>query len=183
MERVTESFSTATEQVKTFTEAVTSLPTEAYSALQRLVELVKRTLEPLPAILAPTTVSFLVLADAIGQIGNAAYYARAALRDTARDIVELLRFVSGGGGGPLPGLQYGGPVQRGRAYVVGEAGPELFIPTAGGRIAPGVATPELAGAGGIVVNVYNAGSVVTERDLVSSIRDELSRIDRRNGRI
>lgn len=34
----------------------------------------------------------------------------------------------------LPGRATGGPVAPGRAYVVGERGPELFVPTASGRI-------------------------------------------------
>jgi len=34
------------------------------------------------------------------------------------------------------GRATGGPVAPGRAYVVGERGPELFVPTAGGRIEP-----------------------------------------------
>ncbi len=57
---------------------------------------------------------------------------------------------SGGGGGLLalasaasalfggaPGRATGGPVTGGQAYMVGERGPELFVPTASGRIAPG----------------------------------------------
>ena len=34
----------------------------------------------------------------------------------------------------LPGRATGGPVAPGRGYVVGERGPELFVPTASGRI-------------------------------------------------
>ncbi|HEX8401405.1 MAG TPA: tail tape measure protein [Allosphingosinicella sp.] len=55
---------------------------------------------------------------------------------------------SGGGSGGLaavassllnaflgaPGRATGGPVSPGRAYMVGERGPELFVPTAGGRV-------------------------------------------------
>lgn len=37
----------------------------------------------------------------------------------------------------LPGRATGGPVTAGRAYAVGERGPELFVPTASGRIEPG----------------------------------------------
>jgi phage-related minor tail protein len=36
-----------------------------------------------------------------------------------------------------PGRATGGPVSPGRAYVVGERGPELFVPTASGQIAAG----------------------------------------------
>jgi lambda family phage tail tape measure protein len=51
----------------------------------------------------------------------------------------------------IPGLQHGGPVSPGQPYVVGETGPELFVPTAAGNIVPSGA----AGGGGsnITVNV------------------------------
>ncbi|HWW65313.1 MAG TPA: tail tape measure protein [Sphingomonadaceae bacterium] len=55
--------------------------------------------------------------------------------------------LGGGGGGGLlalggqllglPGRATGGPVTPGRAYVVGERGPELFVPTASGRVESG----------------------------------------------
>jgi hypothetical protein len=55
---------------------------------------------------------------------------------------------SGGGGGGggllsllggllgLPGRATGGPVSPGRPYWVGERGPELFVPTSAGQVAP-----------------------------------------------
>ncbi len=59
---------------------------------------------------------------------------------------------SGGGGGlgealaglvgGLPGRATGGPVSPGRAYVVGERGPELFVPSSSGRV-------EAGGSGGV----------------------------------
>ena len=36
--------------------------------------------------------------------------------------------------GGLPGRATGGPVTPGRGYVVGERGPELFVPTTSGRV-------------------------------------------------
>lgn len=36
----------------------------------------------------------------------------------------------------LPGRAIGGPVSPGRGYLVGERGPELFVPTSSGRIEP-----------------------------------------------
>lgn len=57
---------------------------------------------------------------------------------------------SGGDGPPLagllgllglPGRATGGPVTAGRAYWVGERGPELFVPQGYGRIEPHVAAP------------------------------------------
>ena len=40
----------------------------------------------------------------------------------------------------LPGRATGGPVSPGRAYLVGENGPEVFLPTASGRIERGGAS-------------------------------------------
>jgi hypothetical protein len=37
----------------------------------------------------------------------------------------------------LPGRATGGPVSPGRAFIVGERGPEVFVPTASGRIETG----------------------------------------------
>ena len=37
----------------------------------------------------------------------------------------------------LPGRATGGPVSPGRAYVVGERGPELFVPTSSGSVSAG----------------------------------------------
>lgn len=37
----------------------------------------------------------------------------------------------------LPGRATGGPVSPGRAFIVGERGPEVFVPTAAGRVESG----------------------------------------------
>lgn len=63
----------------------------------------------------------------------------------------------GGGIGDLFGDIFGGfrasggPVNYGKAYVVGEKGPELFMPNTSGTIVPNGA----GGGGGVVVNVMN----------------------------
>lgn len=41
----------------------------------------------------------------------------------------------------LPGRATGGPVSPGRGYLVGERGPELFVPTSAGRVEPTAAGP------------------------------------------
>ncbi len=40
----------------------------------------------------------------------------------------------------LPGRATGGPVSPGRGYIVGERGPELFVPTSAGRVETGSGT-------------------------------------------
>lgn len=50
-------------------------------------------------------------------------------------LVNVLGSLLGGALG-LPGRATGGLVTAGRGYLVGERGPELFVPTAAGRIEP-----------------------------------------------
>jgi hypothetical protein len=61
---------------------------------------------------------------------------------------------SGGGGGPSAGTgstftnrrEFGGPVSKGRAYIVGEKRPELFVPNTSGIIIPKVPAMDYSGA-------------------------------------
>lgn len=68
----------------------------------------------------------------------------------------------------------GGMVAAGKPYVVGERGPEMFVPGSGGTIIPN-------GAGGTVVNLTVHGTVVSERDLVSVVNQGLQEAWRRSG--
>jgi hypothetical protein len=72
--------------------------------------------------------------------------------------------------------QHGGMVKANRPYIVGEAGPELFVPNAGGTIntASSRATMAAAGGGGPVVNIYGD---VTGDEVVRKVREGLLRID------
>lgn len=78
-------------------------------------------------------------------------------------------FAGGGNGGGgstghsssnrLPGRWSGGPVLAGRAYMVGERGPELFMPGSNGGIVPNNA---LGAGGGRAVNHYHfTGNLMT----------------------
>jgi len=60
--------------------------------------------------------------------------------------------------GGAPGRATGGPVSAGRAYWVGERGPELFVPPGGGRIVAN------GGGGGRNVNVSIAISTPAPGD-------------------
>lgn len=80
-----------------------------------------------------------------------------ALNEIAAHALQmgLNNLLGGGGGGGLgnligqslgtllglPGRATGGPVSPGRAFLVGERGPEVFVPTAAGRIEPGTGQP------------------------------------------
>lgn len=64
------------------------------------------------------------------------------------------------------GLQDGGRTRPGRFYLVGERGPELFIPNQGGEVVP--LTPSGAAGGEVVLNVTN--------NFTGSVRDDADRI-------
>lgn len=53
----------------------------------------------------------------------------------------------------LPGRATGGPVAPGRAYRVGENGPELLVPTSSGRIVPASGTGEAHGGRDVRVTI------------------------------
>jgi len=58
----------------------------------------------------------------------------------------------------------GGPVQPGRSYVVGERGPELFVPQASGQIVPAASgTPASGGGTTVIVNNYSGEQTREER--------------------
>ena len=57
---------------------------------------------------------------------------------------------------PLPWQALGGAVGAGRPYMVGERGPELFVPGAQGNIVPNNAM----GSANVTVNVDASGSSV-----------------------
>lgn len=111
----------------------------------------------------------------------------AAAASTAVQVIGYERNVSIGGGQQVRAR--GGRVTAGVPYLVGEDGPEPFIPDRSGTIVPndvyrssmaqgGTGALAIGGGGGpsVVVHVY--GSVQTERDLVDAIRGALIDIDR-----
>ena len=72
---------------------------------------------------------------------------------------SVTSFISQGGPPPLPplpGKALGGAVGAGRPYMVGERGPELFVPGAQGNIVPNNAM----GSANVTVNVDASGSSV-----------------------
>lgn len=72
------------------------------------------------------------------------------------------------------GRAHGGPVSAGRPYVVGERGPELFLPSVSGSIVPNGGG---GGMGGVTIHVH--GPVLDGRQLGQLVATEL----RRNGRL
>ena len=68
-----------------------------------------------------------------------------------------------------PGRASGGPVRAGAAYIVGERGPELFVPNQNGGIVPN-------GAGGTVIHLSVGSGSRFVRALMQDLKDQI-RID------
>jgi hypothetical protein len=73
----------------------------------------------------------------------------------------------------------GGPVMKGRAYIVGEHRPELFVPNSSGYIQPSV--PAMAGGGGGAQTVVIPVSI-DGREVARAVWREDDERDRRRGR-
>ena len=110
------------------------------------------------------------------------------VRSLGRDLVRLVfnqmvtqRLASGIatflGAPPLPGRAMGGPVSSGSPYVVGEKGPELFVPHASGTIVPNnkMGSSGGSGSGGVTVN-YNIAAGVSRAELVPILDQERRRL-------
>ena len=70
----------------------------------------------------------------------------------------------------------GGPVNSGSPYVVGEEGPELFVPRSSGSIVPNGAMGSSGGSTGGVNVTYNIAAGVSRAELVPILEQERRRL-------
>jgi len=83
----------------------------------------------------------------------------------------------------LPGRATGGPVAPGTAYVVGERGPELFVPTSSGQVRAASA-PEAAREVRVAISVNVPAGTAPEalarssRQVARSVREALAAVER-----
>ncbi len=84
--------------------------------------------------------------------------------------------------GDIPGMANGGPVASGMPYVVGERGPELFVPSSSGSIVPRIPATIGAGGGGnsysITVNTSGVGDM---SNVGAQVVDAIRAFEQRNG--
>jgi hypothetical protein len=105
------------------------------------------------------------------------------LRAIGQDLVRLVfsnmitQPLAKGIGTFLSGMRAeGGPVNAGGAYMVGEKGPELFVPSSSGSIVPnGAMGSSGGGSGGVTVN-YNIAAGVSRAELVPILEQERRRL-------
>jgi hypothetical protein len=108
------------------------------------------------------------------------------VRSLGQDLVRLIfsqlitQPLAAGIGGAIAGAfgfrATGGPVNSGSPYIVGEEGPELFVPRSSGSIVPnGAMGSSGGGSGGVTVN-YNIAAGVSRADLAPILEQERKRL-------
>ena len=146
-------------RMEAFRDATVDLETVLENVAQRLgspMERLQKTLED--GLVKGVEIFEDTLTDAILQ-GKADF---SALGDHIKAVLAkalVQRFITG----PILaafGLAEGGPAQAGRPYIVGEEGPELFVPNTSGTVIPNdqITGSGGMGVGGTVVN-YNIQAV------------------------
>lgn len=132
--------------------------------------------------------AFWAFVGALGFVGNAIFDA------ITQPFVRAFRFVAAlmGAGLPgvgsiinramIPGRAVGGPVSSGSPYIVGEKGPELFVPSGNGRIVP---NDQMGSASNTTINInvgMMTGSATEQREAAMRIFENLQDIANTKGR-
>jgi len=156
-----------------WTSAMKELQTEFKSGFRLAVDATRAAAEAM----SNSFESFFI--DAIeGRLKKLGDYINAFLNDILRAIAQIAaRQIAisaltsfGFSMAGAPGRASGGPVARGKPYVVGEHGPELFVPAQSGSI-----EPRMKGEGvNVSLNVINNTGQQTE------VRQEVRKVDHRN---
>ena len=79
----------------------------------------------------------------------------------------------------IPALAAGGPVSSGRPYIVGEVGPELFVPSSSGSIVPN----DAMGGGSNVYSITVNTGVGDPRVIGEEVVNVISRFEQANGAV
>jgi phage-related minor tail protein len=138
-------------------------------------------------ILAENDAIFLSAGDMIAQGFEDAILSGQKLgevvRSLGRDLVRLVfsqmvtQPLAKGIATALGARAMGGPVSSGSPYVVGEKGPELFVPHASGTIVPNNKMGGGSGSGGGSVTVnYNIAAGVSRAELAPILEQERRRL-------
>ena len=151
--------------------------------LRPLLNLFKSVFQFVKVYLAPLLVNVLgkalqgvagVVATLIGLFSNLVGIINAAV-NAIKAVASVGRSIGGAIGGALGfggGRAMGGPVSARTAYVVGERGPELFVPGSSGSIIPN------GMGGGTTINLTVNGAIDSEstaRQIVSILNDSSAR--------
>ena len=148
--------------------------------------------QKLARIIPPAVAAITAPFQHLGDVLTAIIGLFKAFIDKAGEVIDLASKVAGAVGGvigKIPGLQHGGVARQGQAYVVGESGPELFVPGLTGTVIPNFMEPRqvgLPGGGGVggggstfILN-FNGPAVGTSRDFQDLVRRAFYDVQRLN---
>lgn len=165
-------------------EAITGLAQESREQFGNVVRAAESVREPIGNVsdalgdIRPPDTGGVV--SAFRSIRSAASDATEEVRDLLDSIKDITKASKGGGKAPWAAKAAGGPVSMGSTYLVGEAGPELFVPNASGYIVPN----HMLGRGGgdevhVNVNVYG-NALASRRDIADAVVAGLLEAQRTN---
>lgn len=147
---------------------------------------IKKLADVLAAPLAVVTGAFSALAGAVGAVLSTVRGLLdqadnlAAAADKIAGAISKVGGLVGKAASIIPGRASGGPVKAGQPYVVGETGPELFIPNQSGQIVANAAATGGSALGGSTM-VFNFPNYLGSKDdLINEIRVGLFEVARRN---
>ena len=112
-----------------------------------------------------------------------------SLRDTINPVLNSIfgagTFVTGGGGtstgGGGIGMAGGGAIQGGRPTLVGERGPEIFVPNTGGTIMNNMNSKNAMSGGTTIINQsinFATGVVPTVRAEIMSMLPQIAEVSK-----
>ena len=99
------------------------------------------------------------------------------------EIVVKVRYDTSGAPSGLPGRATGGPVAGGNAYIVGERGPELFVPLSSGTVVPNnrLASAPGGSTGGNTYQITVQAGVGDPRAIGQQVVEVIKKFEQVNG--
>lgn len=125
--------------------------------------------------------AFNIGADAVGFMITKLAELAGWVRDNLNTLRDLARFLPGVSNAlafqdAAEGRASGGPVTRGRPYLIGERGPELMVPRTSGRIIPNGGSGGLSiAAGAIVISGASGDPRAIAREVMQELKREANR--------
>jgi len=144
----------------TIWETIKSVASSAFDFIQQGID---KLLGPLQRLIDMAQSAFNAAKSAVSSVGG-------SISSGIQSIVNTGKAITGRAGG--------GPVFAGTPYIVGENGPELFVPGSSGSIIPNGRS-----AGGPTFQIVITGNTLLDRDSARKIGDQLVRYLKDNIRI
>lgn len=158
------------EVVKTLVSWLIQLATFMAKVQTALLNATKFAIEPMTKVVNGLTDA---IKGAVQWFKNMAAWSETA-RNKASAALKQIPLVGGLASKAITGRAIGGPVSSGRPYIVGEEGPELFVPRSSGTIVPNDRL-QSGGQQGPIINITLNGDVVDRPVFIREITEAVNR--------